>query len=129
MKSLQPPPDDPCSQQDLSPEARGDGSVVAATEKSLAAARHLTDADAGAVEVLRQLAREIDVRDYLRELALDYAAEHKSKPPGIDNVTVPTYLKFCDSLGLTPAGRERLKPTEGGAGGNLSRLRSVRSPA
>lgn len=103
--------------------------MVAATEKSLAAASHLTDSDAGAVAVLRELAREIDVRDHLRELALDYANEHKAKPPGIDNVTVPTYLKFCDALGLTPAGRERLKPSEGGGGGNLSRLRAVRNPA
>jgi hypothetical protein len=101
------------------------GDVVDATEKAIAAARAtLTDADAGAVEVLRALARKIDTEDEARELALEAAADKGAKPPPIDNVSIPTYLKFCESLGLTPAGRGRLPDKKGGgAGGRLSVLR------
>lgn len=99
--------------------------IVEATEKALGAARHLTDMDAGAVAVLRELAREIDVRDELRELALTYAAENKTRPPGIDNVTVPTYLKYCDALGMTPGGRKALELKEE-ARGKLAAVRDLR---
>ncbi|MDQ3307735.1 MAG: hypothetical protein M3499_05190 [Actinomycetota bacterium] len=99
--------------------------VVEATEMALEAAPHLTETDAGAVEVLRGLAREIDVRDELREFALQWAAETKTRPPGIDNVTVPTYLKFCDALGLTPSGRKALELREA-ARGKLAEVRDLR---
>ena len=99
--------------------------VVEATELSLQAAPHLTDTDAGAVAVLRELAREIDVRDELRERALEAAREEHTRPPGIDNVTVPTYLKFCDALGLTPAGRKDLALKEE-ARGKLAAVRDLR---
>jgi hypothetical protein len=84
------------------------GSVEEATEASIRAATHLTTLDQGAVEALRTLARKIDTEADLRDLALGYAEEHKQKPPSVDNVSVPTYLKYCESLGLTPAGRARL---------------------
>jgi hypothetical protein len=100
--------------------------VVEATEQSLAASLHLTEADAGAVAVLRELAKEIDSRDELRDLALRYAGEHNQKPPGIDNVTVPTYLKFCDALGLTPAGRKSLELKED-TRGKLAAVRDLRT--
>jgi len=100
------------------------GEVEEATEASIKAATHLTSADLGAVQALRMLARKIDTEDELRGLALDYAAEHKQKPPSVDNVSVPTYLKFCESLGLTPAGRGRLPEKKPEAsGGKLALLR------
>lgn len=83
-------------------------SLLEATEAAVAAAAHLTDVDQGAVEVLLYLARKIDTEDRLRELALEWAEENKQRPPSVDNVSVPTFLKYCESLGLTPAGRVKL---------------------
>ena len=101
------------------------GDVADATERALSAAVHLTPMDAGAVEALRVLAGKIDTEDQLRELALDHAAAHKGRPPSVDNVSIPTYLKFCESLGLTPTGRLRLAPKKEEKGGKLAQLRSV----
>lgn len=82
--------------------------MAAATEASISAALHLADEDAGAVEALRTLARRID------EVGERF-----------DNVTLPTYLKFCESLGLTPAGRKSLGDKREAPGGKLAQLRSV----
>lgn len=84
------------------------GDIVDATEKAIKAASHLTDADAGALETLRALALAIDEREKRWEALVDDAAEHQLRPPPQDNVSIPTYLKFCESLGLTPAGRAKL---------------------
>lgn len=94
--------------------------VFAATEASIAAATHLGPMDAGSVEVLRSLARTIDA---INDGA--HAADENGKPRSLDNVTVPTYLKACDALGLTPAGRVRLEEKKEPAGGKLAQLRSV----
>lgn len=103
-------------------------SVVDATERAINAAGHLTDADAGAVEALRVLAAKIDTDDDLRAAYLMHNAEEglERKPLQLDNVSIPTYLKFCESLGLTPAGRLKLadKPKEPTVG-KLQQLRSV----
>jgi len=100
------------------------GDVEEATEVALAAATHLTPVDGGAVQTLRVLARKIDTEAVLRDLALDYAEDHDQKPPPVDNVSIPTYLKFCESLGLTPAGRARLPEKKPEAtGGKLALLR------
>jgi hypothetical protein len=101
------------------------GPIERATRASLRAATHLTPVDKGAVETLKMLARKIDTEDQLRDMALAWAEEHKQKPPPVDNVSVPTYLKYCESLGLTPAGRGRLpeKKPEGPVG-KLALLRS-----
>lgn len=104
-------------------------SVVEETEAALSAASHLTALDKGAVAALRVLARKIDTESELRELALEHAAERKEKPPPVDNVSIPTYLKFCESLGLTPAGRARLTQKKPAAAdetaGAIARLRSI----
>ena len=95
-------------------------SVLDATETSIAAARHLTDMDQGAVQMLRSLAEAADLID---ESGLNPAGK-------LDNVTIPTYLRYCESLGLTPAGRAKLaekKPEA--AGGKLGKLKSVPKPA
>lgn len=102
------------------------GDVIDATEAAIAAAAHLTPMDAGAVEALRALARKIDGADeYFMELAFE-AEDRKSRPPSQDNVSIPTYLKFCESLGLTPAGRVRLaeKKPEAGSGNRLGNLQA-----
>src|SRR5690625_4648436 len=85
-------------------------SILEATERAIAAATHLTDEDAGAVEALRALARKIDAWDEIVQWALDDAAESGSRPkvPANDNTSLPTFLKYCESLGLTPTGRKAL---------------------
>jgi hypothetical protein len=90
------------------------GDVVDATKKSVAAADHLEHEgkDAGAIAALIAAARKIDdwdvlLNDYFehREMNPD---EKPEKPPAQDNSTLGTYLKFCESLGLTPASRGSL---------------------
>ncbi len=94
-----------------------DDSIFAATQRSVAAAEGLVGLDAGAVAVLLELARQIDY------LAANGGLREDGK---LDNVSIPTYLKFCNELGLTPAGREKLKPKEQAVGGKLAQLRSVK---
>ena len=110
------------------------GDVADATRKAIAAADHLTDQDAGAVEAMLALAEKIDAWDVIVDYATDDLA---GKAPGArpavpqnDNVSMSAYLKFAESLGLTPAGREKLaakKPE--GKSGKLGRLSSVPKPA
>lgn len=103
------------------------GDILDATEKAIAAATHLTPMDVGAVEALRSLATNIDAADERWEAREQDAREHDLRPPALDNVSIPTYLKFCESLGLTPAGRVRLDAKKEPAGGNLAKLRSVKA--
>lgn len=108
-------------------------SVSDATEKAIAAATHLTGMDGGAVEALRKLARKIDAWDLIVEWALDDKAgmrgwEGRPVVPEHDNVSIPTYLKFCESLGLTPAGRVKLPaPKKEQPVGKLASLQSAPS--
>lgn len=94
--------------------------VAEATDAAIDAATHLTDMDQGAVQMLKALA-----------VAADSIDANGLNPAGkLDNVTIPTYLRYCESLGLTPAGRAKLaekKPE--GKGGKLGRLSSVPKPA
>ena len=89
-----------------------------ATEASIQAARStgaLEDADAGALAALRRIARQIDAQ-----------SNTGLTPDGkLDNVSIPTYLKYCDALGLTPAGRLKLGEKKEGPGGKLAQLRAV----
>jgi hypothetical protein len=104
--------------------------LVAATEAAVEAADHLTDMDKAAVEAMLALARKIDAWDVIVDYALDDMAgiERGGRPavPQNDNVSISAYLKFCESLGLTPAGRAKLveqkKPE--GAGGKLASLQA-----
>ena len=101
--------------------------LVAATELSITASK-FEDVDAGAVEALRALARKIQAWDVIVEFALGDAAEGQSRPavPQNDNVSISAYLKYCDQLGLTPAGRKVLGQKKEVAGGKLAQLRAVR---
>ena len=83
-------------------------SLQEATERSIRAATHLTDLDAGAVAALRALAVRLGTTD-----------------PEKDNVTLPTYLKYCEALKLTPASRG-VTVGESDAKGKLAQMRLVR---
>lgn len=110
---------------------RGPVDMVAATEKSIeAAGKHLTDADAGAIEALRALARKIDAWDQIVEWALDDAAQLKGARPAVpqnDNVSISAYLKYCDQLGLSPAGRKALSLKQEAPSGKKAKLTALRS--
>ena len=70
----------------------------------------LTELDRAAVQALRDLAVKISVQDeYFDALRHE---QQDGRPPGIDNVSIPTFLKFCQALGLTVSARtaEAVKP-------------------
>ena len=85
--------------------------LVKATEAALAdayASGILTGADQAAVQALRDLAVKLAVQDvYFDELA-KRAREVNGRPPAQDNVSMPTFLKYCEALGLTPSSRAAL---------------------
>ena len=111
---------------------------MAATEAALASAYeagHLTDADQAAVQALRDLAVKISAQDSYFDALLEDARERKGRPPVQDNVSLPTFLKYCEALGLTPSSRAALaakaaqKPAgqgEGVIGGVKSKLTVLR---
>lgn len=106
--------------------------LVDATEAAIAAATHLTEMDDGAVEAMRALARKIDAWDQVVQYALDDLAGNETKGarpsvPQNDNVSISAYLKYCDQLGLTPAGRKSLDIDKAGesGGSKLGKLRGV----
>lgn len=103
--------------------------LVAATEKAIAAADHLTDQDAGAVEAMRALARKIDAWDQIVDWALDDAGVKQGSRPAVpqnDNVSISAYLKYCDQLGLSPAGRKALSLVKGGQSAKAAKLTALR---
>lgn len=104
--------------------------LVKATEDAIKAASHLVPSDMGAVEAMRALARKIDAWDQIVDWALADAADRPGARPAVpanDNVSISAYLKYCDQLGLTPAGRKALEIDKGGesGGSKLGKLRSV----
>jgi len=108
------------------------GSLVEATEAAIKAADHLTPADDGAVQALRLLARKIDAWDVIVSWALDDVADRDGGRPVVpanDNVSIPSYLKYCEQLGLTPQGRVKLpKKDEEKPSGKLGKLRAIPRP-
>jgi hypothetical protein len=68
-------------------------SVQDATERSLKNAKHLRAINAGPVAALLALAQRIDV------LIANQGSDESGR---LDNVSIPTYLKYCQALGLTP---------------------------
>ena len=84
--------------------------LVQATEASIQEAYRqgrLTTLDQAAVQALRDLATKIAVQDDYFDALYEQAAERGSRPPVQDNVSLPTFLKYCDALGLTVAARAR----------------------
>ena len=87
--------------------------LVEATEAAIVEGYRLgvlTELDRAAVQALRDLAVKISVQDKYFDALRD------DRPggwlPGIDNVSIPTFLKFCQALGLTVSARtsEAVKP-------------------
>jgi hypothetical protein len=103
--------------------------LVAETERAIAAADHLTDMDAGAIEALRALARKIQAWDRIVEFALEDAGGDRPSVPQNDNVSLSAYLKYCDQLGLSPAGRKSLDVKKAGASAKAAKLVALRGGA
>ena len=104
--------------------------LIEQTEIAIRAASHLTDMDAGAVEALRALARKIQAWDQIVDWALDDAAEREGSRPSVpqnDNVSLSAYLKYCDQLGLSPAGRKSLDVKKAGESAKAAKLTALRS--
>lgn len=68
-------------------------SIAEATERSIQNAKHLRAIHSGPVATLRALAMRIDV------LLANNGSDESGR---LDNVSIPTYLKYCQALGLTP---------------------------
>lgn len=102
------------------------GRVRTALDASVKAATHLTDMDLGVIEAARALADKIDAWDVIVEWALDDANQDgtgRPKVPQNDNVSLASFLKYCESLGLTPAQRKE-RPTTTATPGTGSRKKS-----
>jgi len=99
--------------------------LVEATDLAVRSASHLTDLDAGAVEAMRALARKIDAWDVIVQWAAEDASEGRPLVPANDNVSISAYLKYCDQLGLSPAGRKLLDLKKERALGKLAAVRAI----
>lgn len=87
-------------------------SVYEAFMKSVKDAPHVDSkgVDAGSVAAAGALARKIDAWDVIVQWAAEDAAESEGRPkvPQNDNVSISAFLKYCESLGLTPGARGEL---------------------
>lgn len=89
------------------------GDLVSVTRAAISAARDggsLRDADMAACVAILELAAKIQVQDDYFDALMEDAVENGRRPPSQDNVSLPTFLKYAESLGLTPAGRGRMAP-------------------
>jgi hypothetical protein len=77
-------------------------SLVDALERSLRNAKHLRAKDSAVVAAARKLARKIDAWDVIVEWALEDAIASNSRPsvPSNDNVSIASFLKYMETLGL-----------------------------
>jgi len=85
-----------------------DSSVSEALERSIKNAKHLRAKHSATIAAARALARKIDAWDVIVEWALDDAAQGNGRPavPANDNVSIASFLKYLDALGLTPGDEE-----------------------
>lgn len=87
-------------------------SVYEAFMKSVEDAAHIDSegVDAATVAAAGALARKIDAWDVIVQWAFEDAAEGESRPavPQNDNVSLSSFLKYCEALGLTPSARGEL---------------------
>lgn len=108
------------------------GVVLAETDKSIAAAIKDKTIDpaisAGPIAALRELAARIDGLDLDEYEARGIEVTSEMLTAAIkDNVSLPTYLKACEALRLTPASRANLQEAKGG--GALGKIRGGRASA
>ena len=105
--------------------------LVAETERAIEAATHLdAERDAGAIEAILALARKIDAWDVIVGWALADASDRRGGRPAVpnnDNVSLSAYLKYCEHLGLSPAGRKALDADKPGGASKLTAMRGGRS--
>ncbi|VXB33218.1 terminase small subunit [Pseudoclavibacter sp. 8L] len=85
---------------------RASNAIYNATNKAIRAANHLKPEHGAAVAALRFLAKKIDSEATLRDLVFERMKtadpEKDVKLPPIDNVSLPTFLRYLEALGLTP---------------------------
>ena len=81
-----------------------DESLEAALDRALESATHLEALHAATVRAARDLARKIDAWSVIVGWALEDAAESNGRPavPANDNVSLASFLKYMNDLGLTP---------------------------
>ena len=81
-----------------------DSCLEDALDRSLKNSKHLRARDAAAVKAARLLARKIDAWDQIVDWAIEDSADSGGRPavPANDNVSIATFLKFMDALGLLP---------------------------
>lgn len=102
-------------------------SVSAALERSIAAASHLTDRDAGAVAAARALAAKIDAWDQIVRWAVEDAGETgRPRVPANDNVSLPSLLKFLDALQLVPPAEKKKPGPQSSASPSQQELNAMR---
>lgn len=107
---------------DVDPEAPQDGLTVLESTRAALKAAKLPATAAGASAVLLRLAQAID----------DIDGDGLNPAGKLDNVSVPTYLRYCEALGLTPraaAVGEGMKSGGGGASARRERSRQRRTAA
>lgn len=107
-------------------------SVFESFQVSVRAAAHVDaeGVDAGAVAAAGALAQKIDAWDQIVQWAIEDAAESESRPkvPANDNTSLPTFLKYCEALGLTPMARKAVGDQPKKEADPLASIKSKRGP-
>ena len=94
-----------------------------ALDKALMAAREqgvVSDLDAGTIRAAQALADKIDAWDQIVEWAFKDQREAEASRPAVppnDNVSLASFLKYMNDLGLTPAARAAVGRAAGKGGG------------
>ena len=105
-----------------------DDSLFNALVRSVAKHRadsKLNASDEAAIVAAGQMARKIDQTDAYFQLLERDAIDHHLRPPSQDNVSLPTFLKYLDALGMTPQARKEktAAPGKAGASGRVAAFR------
>ena len=117
------------------PKTRNVGRPVRnALDKALTEARKqklIGPMDAGTVRAAQALADKIDAWDQIVEWAFEDQREAESNRPAVpqnDNVSLASFLKYMNDLGLTPGARAAGKSAAGkGGGAPVGKLEALQS--
>lgn len=94
-----------------------------ALDKALAAARKqgvVSDLDAGTIRAAQALADKIDAWDQIVAWAFEDAEDSGASRPAVpqnDNVSLASFLKYMNDLGLTPSARSSAASKSAKSGG------------